>query len=440
MCDTVIATGTATADGVTIFGKNSDREPNEAHCLITIPAADHAAGSDVQCTYVAIPQVAHTYGLLLAKPFWIWGAEMGVNEHNVVIGNEAVFTKMPYEKGNALIGMDFLRLGLERGATAREALHVITDLLETHGQGGNCGFQHKLFYHNSYIIADPQEAWVLETAASQWAAKRIEGVYTISNGITITTSWDLASDGLVQTAVSNGWCKNRDNFSFADCYSDFLYTRFSNCHHRCARTRHILEANMGKINVQTIMTALRNHGDAEQDFRPDKGITGSEVCMHAGFGPVRGSQTTGSMVSHLHPKHPTHFVTATAAPCTSIFKPVWLDANLPNLGTPTGINDKTSLFWRHELLHRETLRDYATRHSLYKAERNQLETEFIQGAFRCTADSAAKRTQFSADCFAQADAALEKWQHRVSETAVIHPNRFLYKSAWKKFNKNASRH
>ena len=30
MCDTVVATAEATADGVTIFGKNSDREPNEA--------------------------------------------------------------------------------------------------------------------------------------------------------------------------------------------------------------------------------------------------------------------------------------------------------------------------------------------------------------------------------------------------------------------------
>jgi PST family polysaccharide transporter len=41
--------------------------------------------------------------------------------------------------------------------------------------------------------------------------------------------------------------------------------------------------------------------------------------MHAGFGPIRGSQTTGSMVSHLDPVHPTHFFTGTAAPCTGLF-------------------------------------------------------------------------------------------------------------------------
>ena len=77
MCDTMVATGTVTADGRTLFAKNSDREPNEAHLLQQIPAADHAPGSTVRCTYVAIPQVAHTYAVLLAKPFWIWGAEIG---------------------------------------------------------------------------------------------------------------------------------------------------------------------------------------------------------------------------------------------------------------------------------------------------------------------------------------------------------------------------
>ena len=42
MCDTLVALGNVTADGVTILGKNSDREPNEAHHLLRIPSARHA--------------------------------------------------------------------------------------------------------------------------------------------------------------------------------------------------------------------------------------------------------------------------------------------------------------------------------------------------------------------------------------------------------------
>lgn len=56
MCDTLVALGSATADGSVLFAKNSDREPNEAHELLLLPPADHPAGSRVQCTYIQIPQ------------------------------------------------------------------------------------------------------------------------------------------------------------------------------------------------------------------------------------------------------------------------------------------------------------------------------------------------------------------------------------------------
>jgi len=69
MCDTVVATPEATADGVTVLGKNSDRDPHEAHYLLYMPAADHPPGSEVRCTYITVPQVAHTHAILLAKSF-----------------------------------------------------------------------------------------------------------------------------------------------------------------------------------------------------------------------------------------------------------------------------------------------------------------------------------------------------------------------------------
>jgi len=204
MCDTLVATPEATADGVTVLGKNSDRDPNEAHHLLSLPAAEHPPGSHVRCTYITIPQAAHTHAVLLAKPFWIWGAEMGVNEHGLAIGNEAVFTKVPYQKEGALTGMDLLRLALERATNAAEAVTVITGLLAAYGQGGNCGWQHQAFYHNSFLIADPAAAWVLETAGPHWVARQVRGLYTISNGLTMGNQWDLASPTLVTHPVRQG--------------------------------------------------------------------------------------------------------------------------------------------------------------------------------------------------------------------------------------------
>lgn len=43
-------------DGSVILGKNSDREPNEAHELLAVPATDHES-SQVRTTYIEIDQI-----------------------------------------------------------------------------------------------------------------------------------------------------------------------------------------------------------------------------------------------------------------------------------------------------------------------------------------------------------------------------------------------
>lgn len=70
----------------------------------------------------------------------------------------------------------FARLALERGSTAQDAMLVITGLLERYGQGGSCREAPAPFsYHNTFLLADRTEAWVLETAGRLWAAQRIQG-------------------------------------------------------------------------------------------------------------------------------------------------------------------------------------------------------------------------------------------------------------------------
>ncbi len=441
MCDTFVALGNATQDGSVIFGKNSDREPNEAHNVVLIPHAKHPKDSVVACTYIDIPQVEETNAVLLSKPFWIWGAEMGVNEHGVAIGNEAVFTKVPYQKEPGLIGMDFLRLALERASSAEEALDVMIDLLETYGQGGNCGFTHEMYYHNGFLIADREEAWVFETAGKEWAAEKVQDVRSISNVISIGDSWDRASEGLVSMAVDKGWCKNPKDFNFSRCYSDFIYTTFAAGRHRLCRTDVLLQDNVGHINIPMAMRLLRDHGpDAGEDWRPGKGLTGAEVCMHASFGPIRVSQTTGSMISKLSSQGDVHWVTGTAAPCTSSYKPVWMDAGLPDLGTsPQGTYDEAALWWRHENLHREVLRDYATRIKEIAAARKVMQTQWIAESQSRMRSSAEKRLAFTKQCFDQADQAESQWLERVRGCVIEHRRPLLDKIAWRKFDREAQR-
>src|SRR5262245_61259503 len=179
-CDTLVVLGSHTRDGHTIFAKNSDRPPTECQPLFTAPRATHPPGATLRTQYLEIPQAPETLAVLGSRPWWLWGFEHGVNECRVGIGNEALHTREePAETG--LLGMDLIRLGLERGRTAAEAKQVITGHLERYGQGGSAAYGGSRRYHNAFIVADPAEAWVIETSGHHWVARRVRGHAAISN-------------------------------------------------------------------------------------------------------------------------------------------------------------------------------------------------------------------------------------------------------------------
>src|ERR1044072_8707596 len=139
MCDTILAPPSATSRKTMLFGKNSDRQRNEAQAVEYFPAAEHVPGTELRCTYLSIPQVSRTNAILVCRPFWMWGAEMGANERGVVIGNEGLHARSPAPEEPALTGMDLIRLALERAQSAADAVRTLPPLLELHGQGGHRG-------------------------------------------------------------------------------------------------------------------------------------------------------------------------------------------------------------------------------------------------------------------------------------------------------------
>jgi len=367
MCDTLLR---VLGDRV-LFAKNSDREADEPQQLEWHAAREHGRGESVQCTWIAIPQAERTFATLLSRPFWMWGAEMGANEHGVVIGNEAVFTKEPVPAEGGLTGMDLLRLALERARTAEEAVRVITTLHERHGQGGRCGYEDRVFrYFSSFAVADAREAWVVETAGREWATEKVAGARTISNGLTIP--------------------------GFAEAHGDFLKTRISACSQRRARTT---ASATHAARVSDLIAALRDHGDAAWPrYSAARGAMHAP-CMHAG-GLIAASQTTGSLVAELSPEGARLFATGTSAPCLSVFKPVRVDEPL-DLGPAPGAERDESLWWTHERLHRPVMKDPERLGPLFLAERDAMEARFL--AEGCE----------SAGAWRDAGAALGEWVARV---------------------------
>jgi len=96
MCDTIVALGSATEEGFTLFGKNSNREPDEAQNILIVPHKKHDLNETIQCANLTVSQVPETARVLLCQPFWMLGAEMGANEYGVVTGKEAIFNKRNY--------------------------------------------------------------------------------------------------------------------------------------------------------------------------------------------------------------------------------------------------------------------------------------------------------------------------------------------------------
>lgn len=368
MCDTLVIV----EPGRVLFAKNSDRDPNEAQVLDWQPACDHAPGAKVECTHVAIDQAPHTHAILLSRPHWMFGAEIGANEHGLVIGNEAVFTKTKVA-AIGLTGMDLLRLALERASSAEEAVEVITGLLARHEQGGGCGHEDRSFrYHSSFLIADRTGAFVLETAGQAWAIERVRGARSISNALSI--------DG------------------FASSHSDIVKTRVSCARTRRARTSKLAEQIEG---VSDLPSLLRDHGGSEEPTYHRLIGTLDAPCMHGG-GMLASSVTTASWVAELGPDGVRHWVTGTAGPCVSIFKPARVDQPIRGLGDPGDEADEESLFWRHERLHRRVMKEPERLRALFVAERDEIEASF----FRDPVDSQ--------EAFDRSGELLKVWTHAVS--------------------------
>jgi len=350
-CDTVVALPAAAAAGVTLFGKNSDRPPGEAQAPVLVERATHPADATVRCQYVEIPQARETFRVLGSQPTWLWGFEMGLNEHGVAIGNETVFAhEAPAAVG--LLGMDLVRLGLERGTTAAHALDVVIALIETHGQGGS-GFRDVHWpYNNSFLIADPREAFVLEAAGRQWASRRCTPVDSISNHVSIACDWERLGATTVARAREAG-LEVAEPFDFARAYRDVAMIPPVLSSGRLRRSRELLHDASGRHTLATLRRVLRDHDASGPTFA--RGATPDQeafytLCMHEG-----PSRTAMSMVAALDPaaRGTRTAWLAFGRPCASAYFPLLLAGTLPAALAGAGREGDASsegLWWVFERL------------------------------------------------------------------------------------------
>lgn len=387
-CDTVAVEKSASMSGFNILAKNSDRETDECQNLRFFPAAKHAAGKTLKCTYIEVPQAEQTLAVIGSQPWWIWGFEMGVNELGVCIGNEADWSEIPAQKEEALLGMDLVRLGLERGRTARGAMRVITEHLQEYGQGGGCAYEKPDDnYHNSFMISDHSEIWLLETVDRHWAAKRVKGILPISNLYVIEEDFDECSEGLEDFAVSNGLHDRRKRFNFAKSFV-LLNTRALSGYPREQRSKEIIRGfGSRRYTTGDMWTILRDHFEGSM-LEPRWGAAATlaaGICMHGCEpGPC---QSAASMVTEYRdasfPETSFVYWGSMCPPCSSFAIPFFNSGCVPEeLGRGTNMYSDDSFWWRVKRMQVDIEADYPKYIGWLRKERDALDGMFRDAAER----------------------------------------------------------
>ncbi|RLD42829.1 MAG: hypothetical protein DRI88_11350 [Bacteroidetes bacterium] len=167
-CTNVIVTKGASVDSAAYLVYLNDGE--WLYHLDRTAAQDHSVTDSLTYTSMSgkkykVHQVPHTYAII--------GFLM--NEHQLAIGETTfVGREELWDKDQPLKYWELMRLALLRTKTAREAVEVITSLVETYGYGSE---------GESISIVDPNEAWLLEIigtggkGGAVWVAAKIPDGY-----------------------------------------------------------------------------------------------------------------------------------------------------------------------------------------------------------------------------------------------------------------------
>ena len=266
-CTNFLFTKGSTKDGSTMVTYSADSHVLYGE-LYHWPARDWPAGSmldvyewDTGKFMGKIPQVAHTYNVV-----------GNMNEHQLAISETTYGGRKELETQNGAI-IDYgsaIYITLQRAKTAREAIVVMTDLIEKYGWASS---------GESISIIDPNEVWILEIIGkgegekgAVWVARMVPDGYVSAhaNQARITTfplegKTSISSDNMnkiydtnittvyakdvISFAKEKGFYpqdgKNKD-FSFSDTYAPVDFSGARACEIRVWAFFNAVNPDMGK--------------------------------------------------------------------------------------------------------------------------------------------------------------------------------------------------
>lgn len=230
-CTNFLVGKKASADGSTFITYNADSYGMFGR-LVYYPAARHAPGTMRQ---IIDGDTNEHHGEIAEAP--VTYSVMGnINEHQVAI-TETTFggREELVDTAGIIDYVSLMAIALQRSKTAREAIGVMTSLVQEYGYASS---------GESFSIADPNEVWILEMIGkgsgrrgTVWVAVRIpDDCIAVHANQSRIHKFDLKdkknvlySKDVISFARERGYFKGKDaDFSFADAYApaDFGSQRY----------------------------------------------------------------------------------------------------------------------------------------------------------------------------------------------------------------------
>ena len=221
-CTNFIVGKGASTDGSVICTYNAD-DYGMFQSLCHYPAAKHAPGEmrkvvdwDTNKYHGEIPEATETYNVV-----------GNINEYQVTIGETTYGGREEMVDPTGILDYgSLIYITLQRSRSAREAITVMTNLVETYGYNSE---------GETFTICDPNEAWIMEmmgmgpgSKSAVWVAIRIpdNAICAHANQSRIT-KFDmkdkknvLYSKNVVKYARKMGWFTGKDaDFSWNEAYA-----------------------------------------------------------------------------------------------------------------------------------------------------------------------------------------------------------------------------
>jgi secernin len=204
----------------------------------------------------------------------------------------------------------------------------------------------------------------------------------VSNHFSLTTDWEIGSRDLEGFARAQGWWTSGGRVDVAAAYRNpGIPGRISEG--RLRRSRALLDAAHGRIDVAVLQSILRDHldgGPVRATGTTPEDEAFYTLCMHSE--PI--GTTTASLVAPLprERRMPWPVWISFATPCTGVFLPVYLDGLIPAELARGGADPAAgSAWWAFKML-QDAASDDFPRHTpwlreMWKAFESRIETERI---------------------------------------------------------------